>query len=167
MLKIYQKSAYLLILNATMILRSIGSTFKVNKSKITLKEFKVSVFKEIDRLTTRMDAGTLTEKVLLSSIVRLAKKCRISIGQSQKAINVILKFHFHLSDKYDNTVKKSLHCPIDSKTLLQLNEKSVRLNKIDIKTYLKLQAKISDLVTYRIDYDIHWDKQHLSEEGLL
>ena len=156
-----------MILNATMILRSIGKTFSEDNSNRTLKEFKIHLFKEVSKLTRKMDTNVITERILLNSITRLSNEFNISIGQSQKAINVILKFHFHLSNKYNKRIKKILHCPIDSKILAELNEKKLRLNKIDITTYLYLQKKISNLEEYRIDYDIHWDKQHLSEEGLL
>jgi hypothetical protein len=160
-----QKSAYLVILNATMILRSIGKTFKRDKEK--LKNFKVKIFTEIQELIDKMEQGQLKEEDIISSIERISNKFNISFGQSQKAINVLLKYHYYMFEKYLNEqVKPALHCPLDSVILNKLGIKQ-SLTKIDRKEYLNIQQKISEIKSPRINFDREWDIHHLKEEGIL
>jgi hypothetical protein len=159
----YQKSIYLIILNATMILRSVGKN--INKDKI--KDFKVSLFKEIEILTNKMDKNTLTEKDIINSINELCKKFGISFGQAQKPINVILKYHFYLTKSNETSMKKVLHCPIDSLILKKLGKRGISLTKIDEAKYLEIQKEIGNRSNTRIEFDTLWDEQHLKDEGLL
>jgi len=167
MLTIYQKSVYLLILNATMILRSIGHPLHRNNAALTVRDFKIQLFSKIENLTSLIEANAFTENELINSIVDLANHFSISIGQSQKAINVILKYHYHLSRMNNNDIKRILHCPIDSKILEVLGIINLRLNAINLEKYLEIQNRISAITPYRIDFDSHWDNQHLDDEGLL
>ena len=166
-LTIYQKSVYLIIFNATMISRSVGKSLKSNNSGKSLKDFKVSIFQELDVLTRKMDASQLTENDILSSIRNLAEKFNVSFGQAQKAINVILKYHFYLTNNEDNKIKNILHCPIDSVVLKNLLGGSSPLTNIDEGLYIKIQNSIKLRGETRIDYDIVWDNQHLKDEGIL
>lgn len=162
-LTIHQKSVYLGILNATMILRSIGKSLK---GKRTIKDFKIQLFKEIEKLTYLMDIRKLTEKHILKSIQELSKEFKISWGQSQKAINVILKYHFYLTEIKDSRIKKILHCPIDSVILKAMHKKGFSLTKIDEKIYKEIQREIQNCSPTRIDFDTKWDEQKLKEAGI-
>jgi len=159
-LTIHQKSVYLTIFNATMILRSVGKNIKG-----TLKDFKVRVFEELEKLISKMDEGTLTERDIIDSIDNLTREFGISFGQAQKPINVILKYHFYLTKKNDDRLKGTLHCPIDSFILRKLGKKGISLTKIDKEEYLKIQEEIKNRSPARITFDT-WDEQHLRDEGL-
>jgi len=167
MLTVYQKSVYLIILNATMILRSIGRTLQLNNAVLTVHDFKIQLFGKIENLTNLIEANEFTENELINCITDLANYFSISIGQSQKAINVILKYHYHLTGINNNELKLSLHCPIDSKILSVLEINNLNLTAIDIERYLELQNMIAQRTEYRIDFDYNWDRQHLEDEGLL
>ena len=160
-----QKSVYLVILNATMILRSIGKTFKSNRMK--LKTFKKELFKEVVNLTSRMERNILKEKDIIVSIERISKSCKISFGQSQKAINVLLKYHYYLYKRFlKDRVKVELHCPLDSFILdkLRIWESLTNIGK---EEYLLIRQKILKKKFPRINFDKQWDEQHLRDEGIL
>jgi len=163
-LTIHQKSIYLIIFNATMISRSVGKNIKAGKS---LKDFKASVFKELEMLTNKIDTSTLTEENIIYSIDNLRNKFGISFGQSQKPINVILKYHFYLTKSNEDSTKKMLHCPIDSLILKKLGKSGVSLTKVNKENYLEIQKEIENRVDTRIAFDTQWDEQHLRDEGLL
>ena len=164
-LTIYQKSVYLIIVNATMILRSVGKSLK-GKTK-TLKQFKIKVFKQLNKLTNLMDTMRLTEKDIIKSIDRLSNEFKISFGQAQKPINVILKYHFYLSNNENDKIKKLLHCPLDSVILSKLNEDNLPLTRINRLRYLEIQSNIQKHNPVRLDFDTQWDNQHLIDEGIL
>ena len=181
-LTIYQKSLYLIILNATMILRSIGRTFRkrpeVNDESIEeeIKKFKQKVFEEIETLTNLMNNGNLLEENILKSIKRLSEEFGISFGQAQKPINVILKYHFLLTREENDPQKKELHCPIDSKNLRNIHRSGLSLKRIneDEDKYLEIQSEILEIQqnregfnATRVDFDISWDRRNLEDEGLL
>ena len=105
-LTIYQKSVYLIILNATMILRSVGKSLKANESDKSVKDFKIKVFEKINKLTDLMDKRLLKENNILDSIKELSKEFPISFGQAQKPINVILKYHFYLTKNENASVPR-------------------------------------------------------------
>lgn len=164
-LKIEQKSIYLIILNATMILRSIGKTFKGSRKK--LKNFKIRLFKEVERLINKMEAKRLQEKDIISSIGSMSNKFNISFGQAQKAINVLLKYHYYLYEKYlDKSIEKILHCPLDSVILERLGIYD-SLTQIGRKQYMYIQKVIGKKRPSKISFDKKWDVQHLKEGGLL
>ncbi len=171
------KSLYLSILNATMILRSIGTTLKdrgyKNKEKRHMreKEYKKVLFGTLNNLTNKINQNKLTENEIIKRIAAIAKQFKISIGQSQKAINVILKCHYYLFAK-NQKMKKILHCPVDSIILGKLGEKGIKLTDIKIKEYKKIQKLILEKVKKdklgktRIDFDFHWDRQHIEDAGV-
>jgi hypothetical protein len=161
-LTIYQKSIFLILLNATMILRSVGKTMKDTEK---LRKFKIAVFKELEKLTDLINENQLKEEDVINSIERLSKTFAISFGQAQKAINVMLKYYFHLFSDQNNQLKEILHCPIDAVILKKLNKK-ISLTKIDKTQYLMLQEEIKRQSLTKIDFDISWDKQHLNDEGI-
>jgi len=166
-LTIYQKSVYRIIINATMILRSIGKTYKKDPEK--LKDFKYKLFKKIEILINLMDKEKLKNKKIRQEIKDLASECNVSVGQSQKCINVILKYHFLLN--YNNPkVKKELDCPLDSLILKELGVKKIFLNKMNFEKYTDYQNAIESKLKqnqYKLDFDDFWDNQNLKKDGLL
>jgi hypothetical protein len=150
-----------------MILRSVGTTLKNNNNGRSLREFKICLFTKLENLVSSIETNQFNENILLAAITELATEFDISIGQSQKAINVILKYHFYSIGINNNEIKRSLHCPIDSKILSILGINNLRLNAIDMERYLEIQNTISQMVESRIDFDYNWDRQHLEDEGLL
>lgn len=150
-----------------MVLRSVGKNIKAGKS---VKDFKVRVFQELEKLINKMDKSKLTEHDIVSAIESLVNEFGISFGQAQKPINVILKYHFYLTDGDDNIIKV-LHCPVDSIILKKLGKSGVSLTKIDKNRYLKLQQEIKGKTencgSTRIEFDTQWDEQHLQDEGIL
>lgn len=167
-LSIQQKSIYLILFNATMVMRSIGKRIK-NKEKQL--EFKKALFEEIEKLTRFMDKGKLVEMNILHSITILSKKFNISFGQAQKPINVILKYHFFLTENQNTGIKSALHCPLDSVVLKELKKYYKDLNLLSLESmnqeaYVDLQEKIKSQTPTRIEFDIKWDKQHLEKVGL-
>jgi hypothetical protein len=147
-----------------MISRSVGKSLKANKD---VKDFKIRTFEGLNILTDSMDKGQLTEEHILDSMDRLCKEFGISFGQAQKAINVILKYHFYLTRSSNTNMRKVLHCPIGSVILKALNKRGVSLTKINREKYLELQREIQERSPIRIDFDTQWDEQHLREEGIL
>lgn len=159
----YQKSIYLMVFDTTMILRSVGKTLK---NKELLKKFKIETFRKIIGLIKKMDEGELHEKDILNSMETICKEFGVSFGQSQKAINVILKYHLFLTGK-SNEIKKILHCPLDSVILNKLGMK-ISLAKMDRKTYIEMQNRIEEFspTKMKIDFDKEWDEQYLKRSGV-
>jgi hypothetical protein len=165
-LSIHQKSIYLILFNTTMVSRSVGKTLKA-RGRLTVGAFKIRAFQEIDRLISEMDAGTLTEPSIMHSIQRLSNEFGISVGQAQKPINVILKYHFYLTRPHDSTKRRILHCPIDSVVQKRLGRPLVRLTRLGMPEYMALQNEILRRSGSRLDFDTVWDEKHLRDEGIL
>jgi len=151
-----------------MILRSIGKTLKVNSNQKSIKDYKIRLFQELDKLTLKLDQGQLDEPDIINSIQSLVDEFDISFGQAQKAVNVILKYHFHLFNGENKDIKSVLHCPLDSVILKHLfaGEK-ISLTDIDRALYIIIQRLIEKKGETKIDFDINWDIQHLKDEGIL
>jgi hypothetical protein len=106
-LTIAQKSVYIIIYNATMIWRSIGKTITKNQ----ILPYKKALFKEVGILCAKMDKELLSNYDIVRAIEKLCNKFeKLSFGQSQKGINVILKYHFLLSHN-NGAIKMVLDCP--------------------------------------------------------
>lgn len=154
-----QLNLYIDVYRTTQIGRSIGKTMK---DKDLYKRYKKALFSEIDTLCKKMDFKKLTNSDIRESIGKLSEKYDISFGQSQKAINVILKVHCKLYNRNNiNQVKKELDCPLDSIVLKELGEKISLKKIIDKSAYCNYQDKIERRVEkYRIDFDDIYDKKH-------
>jgi hypothetical protein len=161
----YQRSLYLTVLNATMIARSLGKTFRRNERERNLKGYKRRTFEELEHLCSKMVDGTLRRGNIHQSIQSIQSDLSISFGQAQKALNVLLKCHYFLY-YFGKPIADELDCPLDSVVLRSLGEK-ISLSTMDKPDYLRVQRRISAKAARRIDYDIQWDERHLREEGLL
>jgi hypothetical protein len=148
-----------------MILRSVGKTLKKPKR---IKNFKSKVFKELEKLTDLMNIGKLKEKNILESIKSLNRRFHISFGQAQKPINVILKYHFYMTNNKNDKIKKVLHCPLDSIIIKDgLGMKKIPLTKINKKKYMELQHEIQNRCSFKVEFDTRWDEQNLRDAGIL
>ncbi len=158
-LTIQQKSIYLILYNATMIMRSVGK--KLDKKQ--QKDFTFRVFEEFSNLSYKMDNELLNESEIIGSIDKLQFDFNsISFGQAQKPINVLLKYHFYLSNSQSKRNEIILHCPIDSIILNKLGVKT-SLTNIDKQIYLDLQNRIEHP---KIKFDQNWDEKHLRDRDL-
>ncbi len=164
-LSIEQKSVYLSVLNSTMILRSIGRSLR---SKSRVKEFKIRIFKETEILINKIENSILSENDILDSIDKFCDEFSISFGQAQKAINVVLKYHYYMYEDYlDAEIKSVLHCPLDSKILNKLGINNKPLTKIGKKEYLDIQNRIYLREPTKIDFDKIYDIEYLKDKGIL
>jgi len=171
-LSIEQKSVYLTIINSTMILRSIGQRLR---NHCRLREFKIRVVKESEILIDKMEKCKLLENDIIVSIDKFCDEFNISFGQAQKAINVLLKYHYYLYEKYltnHSKIKSVLHCPLDSKILEELHIRNKPLTRIDKKEYIDIQNEIHDKMyskgLHRIDFDREvYDTGYLKDRGIL
>ncbi len=163
-LTVQQKSVYHIIFNATMIARSISKNPNYNGTQ-SINKFRQSTIETIEKLAESMSKGTLTDNMITDSIEDLKKKTKVSFGQAQKPLNVILKYHYYLTypKKRVRAIEQLLHCPIDSVVLKSLKYRATSLAKIKKKEYLKIQKMIeNDSPTTKIAFDSVWDNQHLN-----
>jgi len=162
-LSLEQKSLYLILFDRTQIARSVAKTLDEGK----LREFKIAVFQKVNNLTERMDKGELSEEDIVDSIDSLCSQFGVSFGQSQKPINVMLKYHFYLTRRWDARSKTVLHCPIDSGVFDRLGEKGMSLASLDKNKYLELQKEIAEKGQTGLDFDRAYDAQNLQFWGIL
>lgn len=162
-LSLEQKSLYLVPFDRTQIERSIAKTLNADE----LRDFKIAVFREVGKLTDRMDSGELSEEDIVDSVDALSSQFRVSAGHAQKPINVILKHHFYLTRGWDARTKTALHCPIDSVVFEKLGKRQMSLISLDMDKYLQLQSEIAEKGPARLDFDRALDEQNLQFWGIL
>lgn len=169
-LTVQQKAIYLLVFNATMIMRSVGKTLRLKPEQ---RAFRQQVFQVVAQLANKMDRGELREPDILNAILTLAAESRVSVGQAQKPINVLLKYHYYLTGRKDADTRMVLHCPIDSVILKELGVIDRSLARMTKGRYLELQDLILERSSCgahapcRVDFDAAWDRQSLDRAGLL
>ena len=146
------KSSLLTVLcNATGIYRrTIIAEHKANY-KVKLKEIILSIKKKIDN-------SSITNKDIKNSIIELREFCG-SVGASQKAINVYLKFYSVISNKEDSVLKE-LDCPIDSFVIKKNKLKKISLSNLNLEDYEEMQNKLQQKYGMKILADIDaWDSK--------
>lgn len=167
-LNIYQKSVYIGLFNSTMIGRSVGKMFK--KEHKIFKDFKLAILEESEDLICKMERKTLSEKDIIDILDKIAERFKISYGQAQKGINVILKYHYQLYKDLKKYNGEILHCPLDSNILAELGIKNLPLSKINKETYLFIQKRIEvemvKLSKIRLDLDEKYEKKYLARIGI-
>lgn len=122
---------------------------KGNSSLKNNKKFKKKLFDSIMKLSKKADSLNLTNKDIRRKIMNLSKEANVSIGQSQKVINVYLKFYCIITNKPLSIIKE-LDCPLDSQIMSTFKTKNLR------KTPLK---KLNDFDEY-----VAW-QNHLENIG--
>ena len=126
--------------------------------------YKSNLKKIIGKLIDKIDNNAITNTDIRNSITELKENCGISIGASQKAINVYLKYYCIVANK-ENEILKELDCPIDSSIITFLRKhnefKKISLKNLDdLKEYEKIQNKLEKEYTMKILADIElYDKK--------
>mgnify|MGYP001614127137 FL=1 len=111
----------------------------------------------IKNLINKIDGNSLTNEEVRKAIKELSEKSDVSIGASQKAINVYLKFYCILANKSDEIIKE-LDCPIDSFVIKENKLSKVSLKNMNIKNYEEMQNTLKEKYGTRLLADIEaWD----------
>jgi len=117
----------------------------------------------VEELTEKVDNNTIKNKDIRTAILRLTELSKVSIGASQKGINVYLKYYCLISKKSD-TILTELDCPIDSFIENACKLKKISLKKLDFEDYKEMQIKLEKQYAMRIIADIEeWDKRKLEK----
>ena len=147
------KLSHLTILsNATQVYRRT-----IPKSK--KEEYKAVLKRVIKNLVEEADNDSLDNQKIRQSIIDLSDRIRISIGASQKVINVYLKFYCVLGNKSDVIINE-LDCPIDSFVIKENKLKKVPLSKLNLKDYKEMQDVLGKKYGIRVLADVRaWDEK--------
>lgn len=89
----------------------LGRSLRVDNQK-----FKKQVFNFCMELANKVDNGTLRNADIRNRIIEISKNANASIGQTQKIINVCLKYYCIPTRKPPEIIKK-LNCPLDSQIM--------------------------------------------------
>ena len=145
-----KSSLLTVICNATQIYRG---TIPKDKKKVYTE-----ILRElIKNLINKIDGNSLTNEEVRKAIKELSEKSDVSIGASQKAINVYLKFYCILANKSDEIIKE-LDCPIDSFVIKENKLSKVSLKNMNIKNYEEMQNTLKEKYGTRLLADIEaWD----------
>jgi hypothetical protein len=121
-------------------------------------QYKVKLKQLILRLTMEIDANFITNHSIRKAIIALEEYCG-SIGASQKAINVYLKFYAVICNKRD-AVLVQLDCPIDRWVIERNRFKRTTLNKLNLEAYEEMQDILQKKYGMRILADVDaWDSR--------
>jgi len=140
----------------TQVGRSIGSSNKQGK-KINPKKFKRELLKSIQKLRELVDNKTIKNSDIRREIEILGKKTGVSIGQSQKVINVYLKFYCLFLDMPLKVIEE-LDCPLDSTTM---DKKQKMKNLKDMKEYKEWQDNFEKEFGIRLLRDWEYDSNRM------
>lgn len=135
-----------LFCNATQIYRRTIPKEKKEKYCREVKEI-------IKHLIEKSDNNSLRNEDIRSSIKELSVNAEISIGASQKAINVYLKYYCIVSNKNEDVLKE-LDCPIDSKVIAKNKLERINLKDLNLKYYEQMQEALKKKHGIRILADI-------------
>ena len=129
-------------------------------------EMKKQVFNSCIELANKADNGTLRNEDVRNKIAEISKNARCSIGQTQKIINVYLKYYCILTRKPPEIIKE-LDCPLDSQIMTKyktsyLTRTSLR-EMTDIGWYVAWQKQLEFIGNgVRLSPDIKtYDKQRI------
>jgi hypothetical protein len=92
----------------------VGRSIGLSKKKRL--NFSRELLKSIIKLRKLVDNEKITNTDIRNEIRKLSERARVSIGQSQKVINVYLKFYCLFLGKPEKILKE-LDCPLDSTTM--------------------------------------------------
>ncbi len=116
------------------------------------------MLKSIIKLRKLVDSGKIKNTDICYEIIKLSKKTGTSIGQSQKVINVYLKFYCLILNKPLKIIKE-LDCPLDSTTM---DKKNKMKNVKTIEEYEKLEKKFDNL-GIRLLRDMEYDSNRMKK----
>lgn len=129
-------------------------------------EMRKQVFSSCLELANKADNGTLRNEDIRNKIAEISKNAKCSIGQSQKIINVYLKYYCILTKKPPEIIRE-LDCPLDSQIMSKyqisgLWKYSLR-EMTDISRYVAWQKRLEFIGNgIRLSPDIKtYDKQRI------
>lgn len=144
------------------------SFYSLNKDKKFTANFKRELFNKklvenIEILRKKIDDGTLKNQDIRKSILKLSGKTGAMPGQSQKVINVYLKFYCLFLNKPYEMIKE-LDCPLDSNVM----RRKLKINKtmkgiwtmMDYNSIQRLCEKEGSGT--RLAADLFYDKQRIN-----
>lgn len=138
--------------NATQIYRRTIPKNKKDAYKKKVKEVIISLIEKIDN-------NSIQNKNIRQAIQELSDNVGISIGASQKAVNVYLKVYCIVSNK-DDKMLRELDCPIDSKVIKKNKLKKISLKVMNLEDYEEMQRQLQQSYGIKILADIKaWDSE--------
>jgi hypothetical protein len=136
--------------------------------RVDNQELKKQVFNSCLELAKKADNGTLRNADIRNRIVETSKNANASIGQTQKIINVYLKYYCILTRKPPEIIKE-LDCPLDSQIMTKyktpyLTKTSLR-EMTEINWYVAWQEHLEFIGNgARLSPDIKtYDKQRIEK----
>ena len=139
-----------ILINATGVLRR---TISKDKQKHFISKLQPIILD----LINKSDNNVLTNKDIRSAIKKHYVETCISIGASQKVINVYMKFYCIIGNK--TNLIKELDCPIDSRVIKANNLPRVALKNLDFHTYEAMQKVLKQNHGYQLYADVEaYDK---------
>ena len=148
------------LIKETQILRSISSSFPdANEKSRVIKKFKTEILNPIRKLRKFIDNETIKNSQIREEIEHLSKKTEVSIGQSQKVINVYLKLYSLILDKPEKVIGE-LDCPLDSTTM---GKKQRMKNIKSMSEYIEWQKEFENNVGIRLYRDHEYDSNRMEK----
>ena len=141
----------------TQVNRSIHSS-KRDGIVIDVDKYKRLLLYSIRRLRKLVDNFTIKNSDIRDEIKKLSEETGVSIGQSQKVINVYLKFYCLLKDCKVEIIKE-LDCPLDSTTM---EKKQKMKNVLNMNDYINWQNKFEKEFGIRLLRDNEYDLNRIS-----
>ena len=136
----------------TQVNRSIHSSKRDGKN-IDVDKYKRLLLDSIRRLRKLVDNSKIKNSDIRDEIKKLSEETGVSLGQSQKVINVYLKFYCLLKDCPIEIIKE-LDCPLDSTTM---EKKQKMKNVLDMEDYINWQNKFEKEFGIRLLRDNEYD----------
>ena len=140
----------------TQVNRSIHSSIRDGKI-IDVNKYKNFLLNSIRRLRKLVDDFSIKNSDIRREIKELAEKTGVSIGQSQKVINVYLKVYCLLKDSSLEIIKE-LDCPLDSTTM---EKKQKMKNVLTMEDYINWQNKFERDFGIRLLRDNEYDSNRM------
>ncbi|MGA1978788.1 MAG: hypothetical protein ABSG89_13190 [Bacteroidales bacterium] len=149
----------------TQVGRSISSS-KKDGQKIISMDFKKELLKSVKKLRNSVDQGIIKNIEIRNEIESLSEKTGVSIGQSQKVINVYLKFYCLILNTPSDIIKE-LDCPLDSTTMeMKQKMKNVKSMKEYIEWQMDFERKFGIRLLRDYEYDLKRMKVSFNENNL-
>ena len=109
------------------------------------QQFKKQVFSSCIELADKADKGILRNEDIRNKIVEISKDANCSVGQTQKIINVYLKYYCILTKKPAEIIRE-LDCPLDSQIMSKYQTSDLRKYSLrdmtDFSHYVAWQKRL-------------------------
>ena len=158
----------------TLLSRSI-TWLKKEFNEFDERVFKKEVFNAITDLYKKADECKLKNTDIRKEIKKIQKKSKSSIGQSQKIINVYLKYYCILREKWNSI--EELDCPLDSQIMGKYSKKEytektgkkvkkTALYKMDWKNYENWQDHLDKIAKLEKKVRIYLDIETYDKDSI-